>query len=117
MFATSAVRISLAVRLPTNIDDLDPGSQAIQFNKAQKELKQYFAIDRLTAGVETVHKTISEVHRTRDIMDIQDTFTKSPIPALATKVRLTLDGIKKTIKVVKNMSDADREDILDYILG
>lgn len=51
MFATSAVRISLAVRLPPNIDELDSGSQSIQFNKAQKELKQYFSIDRLTAGV------------------------------------------------------------------
>ncbi len=34
MFSTSTVRISLATRLPPNIDNLDPGSQQIQFGKA-----------------------------------------------------------------------------------
>ena len=50
-------------------------------------LKAHFSIDRITSGVATVRKTPCEIHRTRDILDIQDTFTKSPVPALATRVR------------------------------
>jgi hypothetical protein len=59
MFATSAVRISLATHLPRNIDELDAGSQSLQFNRAQKLLKDYFSIDALALNRPArIHKTL-----------------------------------------------------------
>jgi len=119
MFATSTVRISLAVRLPPNIDDLDPGTQKIHFQRGQKELKMHFSIDTLTAwdhSHTTTYTLRDAIHQTNDIDDIRETFGQSPVPMLITEARETLAGIKNTVKAIKQMSVDARQEITDSVM-
>ena len=107
MFATSAVRISLATHLPPNVDSVDPGSQQVLFNKAQKDLKHYFSIDALSkSNGDVIVKTVREVHMTEDIQDIRDTFTKSPFVHLSIKVKARLAALpKELLAAAKKLND------------
>ena len=116
MFATSAVRISLAVRLPSNIDELDAGAQKLQFTRGQKELKLHFSIDRLAAGVYTPDTLRGPIHLTNDTDDIRETFAQSAVPTLITEARERLGYIQTTIKAIKKMPQEIKEQLLDYIL-
>lgn len=68
LFSTSTVRISMAAKLPSNIDDLDAGSQQLQFKAVQKMLKSEFNIDNITSEFrECIVMTPHEVHYTNDV--------------------------------------------------
>ena len=67
MFSTSTVRISMATRLPANIDIIDAGSQKLQFSAAQGALKKDFSIDNVTNEHRVnILMTPREIHYTHD---------------------------------------------------